>query len=157
MRCLLCVLQAYAILGNVMSLVGGFASISCSLLMPSLFYLILFWKELGITHRTGQPSLCPIQICKSCRVLGYNCVAIALAGLPSQTTGSCAPSICQRLSFSCFTWTGVVVLLVVGSALLVLIVGQNVIDIAQKVDHDDKGVNLAQSATSVLGRLVEGL
>ncbi|CAL8462945.1 g2479 [Coccomyxa elongata] len=95
---------AYAILGNVMSLVGGFASISCSLLMPSLFYLILFWKELGIPHRTG-----------------------------------------------------VVVLLVVGTALLVLIVGQNVIDIAQKVDHDDKGVKLAQSATSVLGRLVEGL
>ena len=48
-------------------------------------------------------------------------------------------------------------LLVVGTALLVLIVGQNVIDIAQKVTHDDKGVKLAASATSVLDRLVEGL
>ena len=51
--------QAYAVLGNVMSLVGGFASISCSLLMPSLFYLILFWKELSRLRRAGAcpPSL----------------------------------------------------------------------------------------------------
>lgn len=56
--------QAYAILGNVMSLVGGFASISCSLLMPSLFFLILFWKELGRLQRTGVCcSLLPV--CKS--------------------------------------------------------------------------------------------
>ena len=48
--------QAYAVLGNVMSLVGGFASISCSLLMPSLFYLILFWKELSQLRRTGAPG-----------------------------------------------------------------------------------------------------
>ena len=45
--------QAYKVLGNVMSLVGGFASLSCSLLMPSLFYLILFWKELTRGSRTG--------------------------------------------------------------------------------------------------------
>ena len=56
--------QAYAILGNVMSLVGGFASISCSLLMPSLFFLILFWKELGRLQRTGVCcSLLPV--CKA--------------------------------------------------------------------------------------------
>lgn len=41
-----------------MSLVGGFASISCSLLMPSLFYLILFWKELSKLRRAGTLSLC---------------------------------------------------------------------------------------------------
>ena len=46
--------QAYNVLGNVMSLVGGFASMSCSLLMPSLFYLILFWKELARGSRTGE-------------------------------------------------------------------------------------------------------
>ena len=45
--------QAYNVLGNVMSLVGGFASLSCSLLMPSLFYLVLFWKELARGSRTG--------------------------------------------------------------------------------------------------------
>ncbi|KAK9907651.1 hypothetical protein WJX75_007699 [Coccomyxa subellipsoidea] len=95
---------AYAILGNVMSLVGGFASISCSLLMPSLFFLILFWKELSRLQRTG-----------------------------------------------------VLVLLTVGTALLVLIVGQNIMDIAQKVGHDDKGADLAQMMTSVLPRLLERL
>ena len=49
--------QAYKVLGNVMSLVGGFASLSCSLLMPSLFYLILFWKELTRGSRAGVQSL----------------------------------------------------------------------------------------------------
>ncbi|EIE27286.1 hypothetical protein COCSUDRAFT_45803 [Coccomyxa subellipsoidea C-169] len=95
---------AYAILGNVMSLVGGFASISCSLLMPSLFFLILFWKELGRLQRTG-----------------------------------------------------VSVLLIVGTALLVLIVGQNIMDIAQKVGHDDKGAGLSQSWTSVLPGILDRL
>ena len=49
--------QAYNVLGNVMSLVGGFASMSCSLLMPSLFYLILFWKELAKGSRTGKLNI----------------------------------------------------------------------------------------------------
>ena len=35
-------LQAYNYVGNFMSLAGGFCSISCSLLLPSLFYMILY-------------------------------------------------------------------------------------------------------------------
>lgn len=46
-------------------------------------------------------------------------------------------------------------LLAVGTALLILIVGQNIMDIAQKVGHDDKGADLAQTMTSVLPRLLE--
>lgn len=37
-----CFLQAYNYVGTFMSLSGGFCSISCSLLLPSLFYFILY-------------------------------------------------------------------------------------------------------------------
>ena len=59
--------QAYNVLGNVMSLVGGFASMSCSLLMPSLFYLILFWKELARGSRTGERN----NVCKGCKAINH--------------------------------------------------------------------------------------
>ena len=65
--------QAYNVLGNVMSLVGGFASMSCSLLMPSLFYLILFWKELARGSRTGKRDNvrrgCTFALGKGCKAL----------------------------------------------------------------------------------------
>lgn len=48
-------------------------------------------------------------------------------------------------------------LLIVGTALLVLIVGQNIMDIAQKVGHDDKGAGLSQSWTSVLPGILDRL
>ena len=44
-------LQAFAVLGNVMSLVGGMCSMCCSLLLPSLFYLILYKHELSLTRK----------------------------------------------------------------------------------------------------------
>jgi hypothetical protein len=37
---------AYNNVGDFMSLSGGFCSISCSLLVPSLFYLLLFRRQL---------------------------------------------------------------------------------------------------------------
>lgn len=46
-------LQGFAVLGNVMSLVGGMCSMSCSLLLPSLFYLILHRHELSLTRKSG--------------------------------------------------------------------------------------------------------
>lgn len=36
-----------------MSLVGGVCSMCCSLLMPSFFYLVLYWKELSVLRRGG--------------------------------------------------------------------------------------------------------
>lgn len=50
---------------------------------------------------------------------------------------------------------GVMLLLTIGTALLVLIVGQNLIDIFQKVGHSDRGEDLADNVFSVLRRLLE--
>ncbi|KAL3142963.1 hypothetical protein ABBQ38_003248 [Trebouxia sp. C0009 RCD-2024] len=44
---------AFAVLGNVMSLVGGMCSMCCSLLLPSLFYLILHKHELSLIRKIG--------------------------------------------------------------------------------------------------------
>lgn len=38
--------RAYNYVGDIMSLSGGFCSISCSLLVPSLFYLLLYRRQL---------------------------------------------------------------------------------------------------------------
>ena len=46
-------LQAFAVLGNVMSLVGGMCSMCCSLLLPSLFYLILYKEDLSLLKKCG--------------------------------------------------------------------------------------------------------
>jgi uncharacterized membrane protein len=46
-------LQAFAVLGNVMSLVGGMCSMCCSLLLPSLFYLILYKQDLSLLKKCG--------------------------------------------------------------------------------------------------------
>ncbi len=46
-------MQAFAVLGNVMSLVGGMCSMCCSLLLPSLFYLILYKEELSLLRKCG--------------------------------------------------------------------------------------------------------
>ena len=46
-------MQAFAVLGNVMSLVGGMCSMCCSLLLPSLFYLILYKDELTCARQCG--------------------------------------------------------------------------------------------------------
>ena len=45
--------QAFGLLGNTISLLGGIASISCSLLLPSAFYLALFWKDVSALVRAG--------------------------------------------------------------------------------------------------------
>ena len=46
-------LQAFDVLGIFMSLIGGFCSISCSLLLPSLFFMCLYWQELSVARRTS--------------------------------------------------------------------------------------------------------
>ena len=40
-----------------MSLVGGMCSMCCSLLLPSLFYLILYKEELGLMRMLGVATL----------------------------------------------------------------------------------------------------
>lgn len=39
--------QAYGVLGNIMSLTGGFCSISCSLLVPIIIYMLLFRRRIS--------------------------------------------------------------------------------------------------------------
>lgn len=46
-------MQAYAVLGVLMSLVGGFCSVSCSMLMPSFFYAVLHWTEMSTARKLG--------------------------------------------------------------------------------------------------------
>lgn len=46
-----------------MSLIGGFCSLSCSLLLPSLFYMCLYWKELSRARRTGIAALLVFGLC----------------------------------------------------------------------------------------------
>ncbi|KAK9821002.1 hypothetical protein WJX74_000120 [Apatococcus lobatus] len=44
---------AYRQFGNILSLVGGLCSITCSLLLPSLCFLLLYWVEIGWAKRCG--------------------------------------------------------------------------------------------------------
>lgn len=48
---------AFDAVAGVMALVGSVASLSCSLLMPVLFYALLAWKELGRAARAGLAAL----------------------------------------------------------------------------------------------------
>ena len=50
-------LQAYNVLGNVMSLVGGICSMCCSLLLPSSFFLLLYWRSVHPMTRAAVCSL----------------------------------------------------------------------------------------------------
>lgn len=49
--------QAYNILGNVLSLVGGVCSMCCSLLLPSFFFLLLCWRDIGPAMRMAVCGL----------------------------------------------------------------------------------------------------
>jgi solute carrier family 32 (vesicular inhibitory amino acid transporter) len=59
----LIVLQAFDVLGIFMSLIGGFCSISCSLLLPSLFFMCLYWQELSVARRTSILAVLLFGVC----------------------------------------------------------------------------------------------
>lgn len=50
-------LTAYRVLGSALSLLGGLASISCSLLLPTAFYALLSWRRLGVPAKLGLGAL----------------------------------------------------------------------------------------------------
>lgn len=60
---MVCAAQAFDVLGIFMSLIGGFCSLSCSLLLPSLFYMCLYWKELSPVRRTSIAALLVFGVC----------------------------------------------------------------------------------------------
>ncbi|KAK9806857.1 hypothetical protein WJX72_005136 [[Myrmecia] bisecta] len=64
--------MAYNVLGNAMSLVGGVCSMCTSLLLPSLFYLILHWKELPQWRRAGVVLVLAIGLALLLLIVGQN-------------------------------------------------------------------------------------
>ena len=63
-------------LGDVMSLVGGFCSISCSLLVPSLFYLLLYRGELAGFQAVCVVALLMLGVCLLLLITGQNVLDI---------------------------------------------------------------------------------
>lgn len=55
-------LTAYQVLGSALSLLGGLASISCSLLLPTAFYSLLSWRRLGLPAKTGLAALLAVGV-----------------------------------------------------------------------------------------------
>jgi vesicular inhibitory amino acid transporter len=54
---------AFDVLGIFMSLIGGFCSLSCSLLLPSLFFMCLYWQELSVARRTSILAVLVFGVC----------------------------------------------------------------------------------------------
>jgi vesicular inhibitory amino acid transporter len=55
-------LTAYQVLGSALSLLGGLASISCSLLLPTAFYSLLSWRRLGAPAKVGLVALLAVGV-----------------------------------------------------------------------------------------------
>lgn len=55
-------LTAYRVLGSALSLLGGLASISCSLLLPTAFYALLSWRRLGVPAKLGLGALLAVGV-----------------------------------------------------------------------------------------------
>ncbi len=55
-------LTAYRVLGSALSLLGGLASISCSLLLPTAFYSLLSWRQLRLPAKAGLTVLLAVGV-----------------------------------------------------------------------------------------------
>ena len=67
----------------------------CSLLMPSLFFAVLYWRDLRLVHRAGCITLLVVGVC-----LGTAIVARDLDALLHQlrTSGAkCMPFACIQM------------------------------------------------------------
>lgn len=65
-------LTAYRVLGSVLSLAGGLASISCSLLLPAAFYAALAWPRLRWPARAGLAALLTLGVALSALITALN-------------------------------------------------------------------------------------
>lgn len=68
--------QAFGFLGDVMSLVGGFCSLSCSLLMPAGFHLALTWRQQSLVSRAGSLSLLVTGLALLLLIVGQSILSI---------------------------------------------------------------------------------
>ena len=78
-------MQASAVLGNVMSLVGGFCSMCCSLLLPSLFYLVLHRDDLTLIRKCGTVAVLATGVAMLVLIVVQN--FSALTAPDSKSTG----------------------------------------------------------------------
>ena len=69
-------MQAFGLLGNVMSMVGGICSICCSLLLPSAFYLVLFWRQMRPASRAGVAAVLVLGVVMLGLITAQNVVEI---------------------------------------------------------------------------------
>lgn len=69
--------QAYAVLGHVMSLVGGLCSMCCSLLLPSLFYLVLHKDDLTLLRKCGTVAVLATGLALLLLIVTQNFSALA--------------------------------------------------------------------------------
>lgn len=65
-------LSAYRVLGSALSLLGGLCSITCSLVLPTAFYLRLSWGRLAWPRRAGLLAMLALGAALVCLVTGMN-------------------------------------------------------------------------------------
>lgn len=65
-------LTAYRVLGAALSLAGGLASITCSLVLPTAFYARLAWGGLRWPARTGLAALLAVGVALVLLITGTN-------------------------------------------------------------------------------------
>ncbi len=65
-------LSAYRVLGSALSLLGGLCSITCSLVLPTAFYLRLSWGRLTLPRRVGLLAMLALGLALVCLVTGMN-------------------------------------------------------------------------------------
>lgn len=59
-------------LGSALSLLGGLCSITCSLVLPTAFYLRLSWGRLAWPRRAGLLAMLALGAALVCLVTGMN-------------------------------------------------------------------------------------
>lgn len=65
-------LGAYAVLGSALSLLGGLCSITCSLVLPTAFYLLLSWRYLRWPARIGLGAMLALGLALVALVTAMN-------------------------------------------------------------------------------------
>lgn len=68
--------QAFDVLGILISLTGGICSMTCSLLLPALFFTCLHWRDLQAAGRTMMVMLLTCGACILLLILAQNIQAI---------------------------------------------------------------------------------
>lgn len=79
--------KAFDALGILVSLTGGLCSMTCSLLLPALFYACLYWQDLKVAGRSGIAMLLGFGVCMLLLIVVRNVQALRsqLQGRPLES------------------------------------------------------------------------